>query len=222
LLKYFHENCNTSCWQRYKNELTNEIPKPLLKFKGKTLLQHKLEKLPQNTKEIIIVIGYLGEKIKGNLGDEFNGIPIKYVVQNEMLGTAHALWQCREVLDEPFMVLMGDDLYEKDDLVELSKSKNWSILAFESESKINAGKVIVDENNIFQEIVEDFEGAIPYTLIYTGACYLTPEIFEKDMIQLSNGEYGLPQTISLFRKEKKINVLKTENWIRITGPEDLK
>jgi NDP-sugar pyrophosphorylase family protein len=205
-------------------ELTKDTPKPLLKYKGKTLLEQKFEKLPQNTTGIVLVIGYLGDKIKEAFGDNYNGIPITYVEQREMLGTAHALWQCKEILDEPFMVLMSDDLYSEEDLDKIANLKEgeWAVLAYPDKPETKAGKIVKDERGNLKEIYEDFEGASEYTLIYTGVCLLTPEIFEKEMVQLSNGEYGLPQTFTQFAKEKEIRVFETKNWIRITSPEDLK
>ncbi len=205
------------------NDLTLTVPKPLLKYKNKNLLEHKLDILPESTTEIIFVIGYLGEKIKEYFGDSYKNIPIRYVEQKEMKGTADALWQCKDFLNEQFVVLMGDDLYNKDDLEKIysiPKSK-WAVLAYPDIPGIKAGKIVKDDQGNLKEIYEDFDGSSPYNLLYTGACLLTPDIFTKEMTQLSNGEYGLPQTITKFIGEKDIIVLETSNWIRITAPEDL-
>lgn len=204
-------------------ELAKETPKPLLKYKNKTLLEHKFENLPSNTEEIILVIGYLGEKIKETFGNSWNKIPIKYIEQKEMKGTAHALFECKEYLNVPFMVLMADDLYDKKDLEEMSKTSenDWAILTFKGDPKEKLGKVIKDENGNLIEIREDLDGTSGYDILYTGACLLTPEIFTKEMYQLPNGEYGLPQTICNFIDEKTIKVFETNTWTRITAPEDL-
>lgn len=205
------------------NELTKDTPKPLLLYKGTSLLEHKLKILPSNTIEVIMVIGYLGEKIKEYFGDSYNNIPIRYVEQKEMNGTAGALWICREFITGPFMVLMSDDLYSEEDLEKLShmKNDNWVILAYPDVPGVKAGKIVKNENGDLVEIYEDFEGTSPYNLIYTGVCVLTPEVFTKEMYRLSNGEYGLPQSFTQFTKEKNIKVLETKEWIRITAPEDL-
>lgn len=59
------------------NDLTNMTPKPLLKYEGKNLLEHKLDALPENITEIIFVIGYLGDQIKEYFKDSYKGTPIK-------------------------------------------------------------------------------------------------------------------------------------------------
>lgn len=205
------------------NTLTVGTPKPLLLYEGKNLLEHKLETLPQTVSEIIFVIGYLGNQIKECFGDSYKTIPIRYVEQKEMKGTAHALWECKDFLHEAFIVLMGDDLYDAKDIEKLiTLEGSWAILTYPDSPGVKAGKIVKDEHGNFKEIYEDFDGTSNYNLIYTGACLLTPDIFSKEMTQLSNGEYGLPQTITKFVTEKDITVLETKNWIRITAPEDLK
>lgn len=205
------------------NNLTNNTPKPLLQYQNKNLLEHKLDILPESVSEIILVIGYLGEKIKKYFGNFYQNIPIRYVKQKELKGTAHALWECKDFLQEPFIVLMGDDLYDKKDIQKLSNLKNtWAILTHPVMFGVKAGKIVKDTDGNLKEIHEDFEGISSHNLIYTGACLLTPDIFIKEMKQLSNGEYGLPQTITQFVGERDIKVLETNSWIRITSPEDLK
>ena len=80
--------------------LGEATPKPILKYKGKNLIQHKLEQLPENIDEIIIVIGHLGEQIVETIGSEYNGIPVTYVWQKELLGTGHSLWTAKEYLKD--------------------------------------------------------------------------------------------------------------------------
>ena len=201
--------------------LTNETPKPLLKFEDQTLLEQKLSILPPEITEVIIVVGYLKEKIISEIGDLFRGIPIRYVVQDQALGTAHALWCCREFLHEKFIVLMGDDIYDQSDIHEISRAKEWAVLVYASDEKINAGKFLIDENKNLIDIVEDYNGSIPYNYIYTGVCVLDPEIFSVEMTKQSNGEYGLPQTFIKLAHEKKIQTFFTKNWRRITAPQDL-
>lgn len=206
------------------NTLTIDTPKPLLLYEGKNLLEHKLEILPDSIEEIVFVIGYLGEQIREYFGDFYKNIPIRYVEQKEIRGTAHALLQCKYFLNGPFIVLMGDDLYDAQDIQAfLSLPKNsWAFLTYLDNLGTKSGKIIKNKEGNLQEIYEDLDGNSPYNLIYTGACLLTPDIFSKEMTQLSNGEFGLPQTIVKFVNEKNIKILETNNWIRITSSEDLR
>ena len=61
------------------NYLTENCPKPLIKINGKPILEYTLSSLPSQINEIIIIIGYLGEKIRKTFGNKFRNINIKYV-----------------------------------------------------------------------------------------------------------------------------------------------
>jgi NDP-sugar pyrophosphorylase family protein len=203
-------------------DLTSDTPKPLLSYKEKSLIEHKLEILPDHIDEVVLVVGYLGGKIKETFGDSWNNKKIHYVEQKEMLGTAHALFAAKHLLDRPFLVLMGDDLYGKDDIELLSKEEGWAILVEESNELKNSGKIIVDEKGNLKEIINDLKGVIPYNLVYTGACILTPEIFDLEMIKApGSSEYGLPYTFAKAATHRPIRVHKATVWKRITAPEDL-
>ncbi len=203
-------------------DLTRDTPKPLLLYKEKTLIEHKLDALPDNVEEVILVIGYLGNKIKKYFGEEWKGRKITYIEQSEMLGTAHALFEAKHHLDRPFIVLMGDDLYGKEDLSSFSQNKDWAILVERPEGSQSGGKIIANEEGNLKEIVEDKDGSILDGLLYTGACLLTPEVFDLEMTKLPNGkEYGLPQTFSKAASTRPIKIQHATFWKRITSPEDL-
>lgn len=203
-------------------DLVLDTPKPLLSHKGKTLIEHKLEALPEHINEVVIVVGYLGDKIKNHFGESWNDKKIHYVEQTELLGTAHSLFEAKHLLDEPFIVLMGDDLYGKEDLELLAKQDGWAILVEKSEDLRNTGKIIPNEHGNLKEIVNDSNGLIPHNLVYTGACLLNKDIFEVEMT-LSPGskEYGLPFTIETEVNKRPIKIVHGSFWKRITVPEDL-
>ncbi len=208
---------------RRMGPLTEHTPKPLLSYRGQTLLEQKLSILPSSVAEIIIVIGYLGQNIINAIGHSYNNIPIRYVWQTELTGTAGALWLCKEFLYGPFIVLMSDDIYHHTDIARICDTSphEWSVLLSKSDDTANGGKCTVNESGYLDNIVEDMTGTIPYTYIYTGVCVLTPEVFKLEPAKLSNGEYGLPQTFVKQSRERNINVLFATEWLRITDPDDL-
>ena len=67
--------------------LTFHTPKQLLEVGGKPILVHIFENLPDEINEVILVVGYLGHKIREYFGDEFLGRKIAYVEQPAKLGT---------------------------------------------------------------------------------------------------------------------------------------
>src|SRR3989304_9455125 len=73
--------------------LSSKLPKPLLPIGNKPLIVYHIEYLKElEIDEVIIVAGYLKEKIVEYLGDgEKFGIKIRYVSQKKALGIAHAV-----------------------------------------------------------------------------------------------------------------------------------
>ena len=93
--------------------LTAHTPKPLLRVHGVPLIQYLLHGLRSaRVKEVVIVIRYLGERIREALGDgSVLGMKISYVEQVGPDGTGSAALSVEDAVgDEPFMLLWGDIL----------------------------------------------------------------------------------------------------------------
>lgn len=91
--------------------LTDELPKPLIKVAGKSLIEYHLLNLAKaGFKDIIINTAWLAEKIHQQLGDGTNyGVSIQYSDENEALETAGGIIKALPLLgNEPFLVVNGD------------------------------------------------------------------------------------------------------------------
>jgi N-acetyl-alpha-D-muramate 1-phosphate uridylyltransferase len=91
--------------------LTDFTPKPLLKIKGKALIEYHLEKLAlAGFEKIVINHHWLGEQIEIFLGNgEKYGIQIKYSKEINVLETGGGIVQALPLLGEkPFLVVNGD------------------------------------------------------------------------------------------------------------------
>lgn len=207
-------------------ELTKSTPKPLLKIEDKTLLEHNLTSLPDEIDEVVLVVGYLRDQIQKFIGNEFLGRKIVYVEQKELLGTGHALMQCKSVIDGRFLVLMGDDLYYKNDLEEMIKYPLsvlvWKLKTDNSASKFAA--VIRDGAGHLLAIREKQAGK-KGIFVNCGAYVLGSGYFDLKMLSAGNQtqEFGLPQTMMQLAKQgAEIKLVKASFWHNVTSPEDLK
>ncbi|MEN9327487.1 MAG: hypothetical protein RI947_295 [Candidatus Parcubacteria bacterium] len=92
---------------------TYEIPKSLLPVKGKPILEYLITRLQKNgITEIILCVGYLGDKIKEYFknGEQF-GVHITYSEEKKTLQTGGALLKVKDhVSKSPFLVIHGDIL----------------------------------------------------------------------------------------------------------------
>lgn len=91
------------------------IPKPMLKMNGKPLLQWQIENIAAyGIKNFIIIVGYLGEKIKQYFGSgERLNVRIRYIEEREPLGSAGALFFLKEICPKKdFLLIFGDVIFD--------------------------------------------------------------------------------------------------------------
>ena len=92
----------------------NGKPKPLVDLCGKPLLQHQIELLVnQNFRSIVILTSYGGNQIKEFCDANSNwGINITCVSDDVPLGTAGSVLAALSWLEDNFMVLYGDTMFD--------------------------------------------------------------------------------------------------------------
>ncbi|GGY98615.1 N-acetylmuramate alpha-1-phosphate uridylyltransferase MurU [Pseudoduganella plicata] len=91
--------------------LTDTCPKPLLKVRGRPLIEwHVLNLVRAGMKDIVINHAHLGHMIEEYLGDGSRfGASIRYSAEKEALETAGGIANARHLLgEEPFFAVSGD------------------------------------------------------------------------------------------------------------------
>ncbi len=203
--------------------LTNKEPKPMLKVGGRPILEHILESLPGQIDRVILVVGYLHQKIHDHFGHHFRSLRLDYVFQEGKLGTYHALKLCESLLadDEKFLLLYADDLHGKEGLKKCSDSSGLCLLVSESEEPKKFGVIEVHPDESIKSIEEKPEE--PKTnLVSTGVYLLNKNIFKYPARIHSNGEYYLTDSIfQMLEAGHKVNTVRSDFWIPIGYPEDL-
>ncbi len=98
------------------SSVASDIPKPMIQIDDKPILQHQMEYLKrQNLTDIVLIIGHLGEVIKDYFGaGEAFGVHITYIYENVPLGTAGGLWYLKEEIQDDFLLLNGDIIFDVD------------------------------------------------------------------------------------------------------------
>ena len=90
--------------------VTKNIPKPMVPIEGKPLLEYQIENLKENgVDNIILIVGYMGDVIQDHFGDGASfGVGISYYVEETPLGTAGALAEIKDRLEDTFFLVFGD------------------------------------------------------------------------------------------------------------------
>lgn len=200
--------------------LTLTKPKPLLKVANKTLLEHNLESLKDFVSEVIIVVGYKKELIKKYIGNKYKNLKIRYVEQKQQLGTANAVSVAEPYIKDRFVLLMGDDIYSKEDIKNCIKHK-YSILTTRVKNPQDFG-VIIEKNGILADFIEKPKKFVSH-FVSTAFYVLDKKIFRyiKQIKKSERSEFELPDAVKLLAKKQKIFCVKSKKWFPIAYAWDL-
>ena len=183
---------------------------------GKPMVQHIVDKVKQlDIRQIVCIIGYGAEKVKETIGDS-----VRYVVQKEQLGTAHAVLQAETLLTEKdgvTIVLCGDTpLITKETMEKLLDHHERSgakatVLTARTSQPFGYGRVIRNEKGHVERIVEEKDATAEEKRIQeinTGTyCFDNQSLFQAlRLVKNDNaqGEYYLPDVMEILRKQNEV------------------
>jgi len=192
--------------------LTFKHPKPSIPILNKPSVLHLIEHLSrEGFNEIVMTLGYMGERIEEQLGDgHMFGVHIDYVYEKEKMGTAGGVKNAEEYLkNEPFIVLGGDHVLNLD-LREMYRFHETN------DAIVTIGLISIDDprefgiadmdinNRIHRFLEKPKSGQIFSNLASTGIYICDPEIF--DWIP-ENKKYDFAKDLfpALLAADKRIN-----------------
>ncbi len=202
--------------------VTSDLPKCMLPLAGKPVLEHILLGIKDaGIRDIVLVVGYKKESIKGYFGGGRRwGLRIRYVEQRVRLGTAHAIGLTG--IKEDFLALNGDTLYSAEDIKRIVGSYyGVTMLGVKRVDEPSQYGVVRVVNGYVKEIVEKPKKYIS-DLVNVGLYVFTPKIFDviKRTEKSKRGEYEITSSIGLLLKEgEKVKALRiTGRWSDIGNP----
>lgn len=201
--------------------LTQDRPKPMVAIGDMPILEYTFHILPKVIDEVILVIGYKGEKIREHFGDSFKGRKILYVEQPEAKGSGEALERARPyITGEHFLLMYADDLYHPVDLEACVKGTEQVMLVKEAEHPERMGVCQIDEQDYVTDFVEKPENP-PTNLASIGVFILHEDIFKVEPAYLPNGEHSLAAQIPALIRMRPLRIIRAQFWHPIGYPEDL-
>jgi mannose-1-phosphate guanylyltransferase len=165
--------------------LTLTTPKPVLPLAGRPFLSFMLDWLhAHGVEEAILSLGFLSEAVHGVLGDIQSGMRLRYVHEDEPLGTAGPVRLAAEegILAERFFVLNGDVLTDIDLTAELAQHERTgaagTLALIEVDDVASYGVVPTNENGEVLEFREKAPGPAPTNRINAGAYVLERSVVD--------------------------------------------
>lgn len=211
----------------------SDLPKVIHCAAGKPMIQHVIEAVRKaGISEVCVVIGHNREKVV----EVLQGQDIRYAIQEQQLGTGHALMQAEAQVDaqDTILVLSGDTPLLQDktitQLLDRHQQENAvaTVLSAVVENPYGYGRVIRRADGSLEKIVEERDASDKEKQIKeinAGIyCFQAGEVFRcLSSLDTSNaqGEYYLTQVLEiLIHQNKKIGILRTEQVNDIHGVND--
>ncbi|SFB31655.1 bifunctional UDP-N-acetylglucosamine pyrophosphorylase / Glucosamine-1-phosphate N-acetyltransferase [Lentibacillus halodurans] len=213
--------------------MKSKLYKVLHPVLGRPMVQHVIEQLkPVKLDEMVTIVGHGAEKVAEYIGDDS-----QMVLQEEQLGTGHAVLQAEDLLTNQngtTIVVCGDtplitsDTYRALFDYHEQEGAKATILTAKAPNPSGYGRVIRDEQNEVKRIVEQKDANDSELLvdeINTGTyCFDNKALF--DALQyVSNdnaqGEYYLPDVIEILQnRAEKICAFQTSDFEETLGIND--
>ncbi|WPP49418.1 sugar phosphate nucleotidyltransferase [Catalinimonas niigatensis] len=138
---------------------TLTIPKPLIPIAGKPIVHRLVEDIAKVVKEPVAEVGFVinrsfGEQVEKSLKEVAKtiGAQGKIFYQDDPLGTAHALYCAKEMLDGNVIVAYADTLFKAE--FTLDKEQDGIIWVHQVEDPSAFGVVKVNEQKVITGFVE--------------------------------------------------------------------
>ena len=196
--------------------MQSKLYKVLHKVCDRTMVELVLDSLSDlEMQEVITVVGHGAERVKEVLGDR-----TKFVLQEEQLGTAHAVKVAKDELKDKegtTIVMYGDTPLIRSETInnmldhhEKMNAKA-TVLTAIADNPFAYGRIIRDVNGNLVKIVEEKDATEQERKIkeinsgiYCFDNKLLFEMLEKVKNDNNQGEYYLPDVLGLIREQKEI------------------
>jgi len=212
--------------------LTN--PKVLLNVGGKPMIYYIIDQLIKDkiATSIILITGFLGDKIKNYLDNTFD-FKFDYIVQDEPKGLGHAVYCAKPVFknkNEDTLIILGDTLFDVQ-LKKMTGGKDSVIGVKKVEDPRRFGVVEKDSNGYITRFVEkpSSKEVSPSNEAIVGLYYLknsislfkSLEYIMENNITVKN-EFQLTDALeNMINNNEKMKTFNVQGWLDCGKPETL-
>ncbi|GAB5603652.1 glucose-1-phosphate thymidylyltransferase [Thermus sp. FJN-A] len=205
--------------------LTHTRPKPVIRVAGRPIVHYAVENLLEaGVREIGVVVSPETEK---DIREALSGYRVRYILQEEPQGLAHAVAVAQGFLGEsPFVLYLGDNLFQKGigSFIEAFQEGVSAVIALvRVENPRQFGVAVLEGDRIVRLLEKPKEP--PSDLAVAGVYVFTPEVFSviRDLKPSARGEYEITDAIQgLIDQGKRVVGVEVKGWWKDTGrPQDL-
>lgn len=205
----------------------SKIPKVLHKLCGLSMVEHVINSAREiGCQEPVVVIGHGADQVREAIKD------VKFVMQEQQLGTGHAVMQADEYINEnDVLVLYGDtplvSAEKLNEMYQFHKSGNYgaTVLTADLDNPTGYGRIVRDKQGLIEAIIEDKDANQEVKTIKeinSGMYFFKGAELKKALKKLTNknaqGEYYLTDALQIIKQEGYgIAAFKTNDPAEIMG-----
>jgi bifunctional UDP-N-acetylglucosamine pyrophosphorylase / glucosamine-1-phosphate N-acetyltransferase len=213
--------------------MRSEAPKVLLDLYGKSVIRHSLDNVREaGIDDVIVVVGHGRDRVMEHLGEE-----VRFAVQEEQLGTGHALRQALSLLAEAttsVVVCYGDMPFLRPAtfraLIDAQSQPGVAaaILTMKLDNPPDFGRVIRDEHDRVKKVVE-VKDCTPEELeikefnvgVYCFGAGALQWVLPRLSDDNAQGEYYLTDVVHILAGDgRRVETVRTENIEESLGIND--
>ncbi|RSL30036.1 bifunctional UDP-N-acetylglucosamine diphosphorylase/glucosamine-1-phosphate N-acetyltransferase GlmU [Salibacterium salarium] len=213
--------------------MKSDLYKVLHPVNGKPMVEHVVDQVTDaGLTEVVTVVGHGAGAVKEHLGNR-----VSYVLQEEQLGTGHAVVQAKDLLEEKSgvtVVLCGDTPLIRAETMQAlmdhheQTSAKATVLTAHAEDPSGYGRVIRDEKGRVTRIVEHKDAdndEKQVKEINTGTYCFDNEMLFQALAEVGNdnaqGEYYLPDVIEILKSRGEVlSAWQTPDFSETIGVND--
>src|SRR4051794_28410565 len=185
--------------------LTSTVPKPVVPLVDRPFIVYMLEWLhAHGVDDVVMSCGFLATSVRNVLGDGSRyGLRLRFVEEEEPLGTAGALKHAESLLDERFLMLNGDVLTDIDLSAQLAQHERTG-------ARATLALVPVEDPSAYGLVRTDADGSVRGFLE-------KPAADEIDTNLISAGAYVLERgVVDLIEPGRAVSI-EREVWPQLVG-----
>jgi NDP-sugar pyrophosphorylase family protein len=201
-----------------------DIPKSMIPFQGKPLMQHQIEQLKQyDIRKIHMCLGYLSDSITDHFGSGIQyDVDLDYEIETTPQGTAGSLYLLRKKLDKDFLVINGDIIFNVNlyNLLEYHRKHKGiaTLITHVNPHPHDSDLVITNEHDLVSEIhvrphPPDFDTS-HYAI--AGISVFTPKLFN---YIIPNKKQNIEKHLipAMIKDNQSIYAYQSNEYIQHTG-----
>lgn len=213
--------------------MKSQLPKVVHRVAGKAMVEHVSQAARSaGADKVVVVVGHGRNAVE----ELFPAGTVEFAVQEEQLGTGHALMQAMDMVqgDQTVVVLAGDTPLLRPNIIKAlldhhrSSQAAATVLSTQIENPYGYGRIIRDQQGAFQTIVEEKDAGEKEKRvreINSGMYAMEVNEVASALTGLGNnnrqGEYYLTEVLTILKaNNKRVEVLQVDAQEDIYGIND--